>query len=37
MRLLCLLSILMESTRFSRFLVFWTAVMAFLFYCLVQH
>jgi len=36
MRLLYVLSVLMGQRTFSRFLVFWVAMMAFLLYCLVQ-
>ena len=37
MRLLYLLSIAMGPRTFGRFLIFWSSVMAFGFYCLIQH
>jgi hypothetical protein len=36
MRLLYLLSLVMGPKTFARFLVFWVAVVAFVFYCLIQ-
>ena len=36
MRLLYLLSLAMGPKTFGRFLVFWIAVMAFVFCCLIQ-
>ena len=37
MRLLYVLSIAMGPRTFGRFLIFWVLVMAFGFYCLIQH
>ncbi len=37
MRLLYLLSLVSGPRTFRRFLVFWIMLMAFFFYCLIQH